>query len=458
MKEDAGKCFWDMYKKYNQNGMMYLNLFNIKMIFVGDLKTVKYLFNLPEVTARTSQAMLDMGLPIRKVKGPEMPGILMSEGEIWVQQRRFALRTLRDFGFGKQGMEEMIKEEVAQFKKLIEKNIGEPIDFMNKLNLPILNALWKVTVGEKFDYDDKKLVDIVKRLTKAFEVFGKPSMSILMAFPWSRKYFSSLLEWSLVEEVLQDVSDLMLENIEKHQETLDINEPRDYIDMALIEMEKTKDSKSSFHGQLGLDNLKVSILDLFMAGSETTSTTLTWATLYMIRYPKVQERVQAELDMVVGVNRTPSNSDKADLPYTEATIMEIQRHSNIVPLGVQHFTSKDVNVNGQIIPAGTMIQTMMAEIMKGDHWGDGKIFRPERFLDSDGKVKKDEHFIPFLTGKRQCLGETLAKTELFLFFTGLVHQYKFLPEDENKIPTEDSVFGITSIPKPFKVKLINRLN
>ena len=104
MKEDAGKCFWDMYKKYNQNGMMYLNLFNIKMIFVGDLKTVKYLFNLPEVTARTSQAMLDMGLPIRKVKGPEMPGILMSEGEMWVQQRRFALRTLRDFGFGKQGV------------------------------------------------------------------------------------------------------------------------------------------------------------------------------------------------------------------------------------------------------------------------------------------------------------------------------------------------------------------
>ena len=67
-------------------------------------------------------------------------------------------------------------------------------------------------------------------------------------------------------------------------ETLDINEPRDYIDMVLIEIEKTtKDSKSSFHGQLGLDNLKVSILDLFMAGSETTSTTLTWAALYMIR-------------------------------------------------------------------------------------------------------------------------------------------------------------------------------
>ena len=105
-----------------------------------------------------------------------------------------------------------------------------------------------------------------------------------------------------------------------------------------------------------------------------------------------------------------------------------------------------------------MIQTMMAQILKGDHWGDGEVFRPERFLDSDGKVKKDDHFIPFLTGKRQCLGEPLAKTELFLFFTGLVHQYKFLPEDKNKIPSEDNVFGVTNIPKPFKVKLINRLN
>jgi len=457
MKDDAGNGFWEMYKKYNKNGIMYLNLFNLKMIFVGDLKIVKYLFNLPEVTARTSQAMLDMGLPIRKVKGPEMPGILMSEGDMWVQQRRFALRTLRDFGFGKQGMEEMVKEEVAQFKKLIDKSIAEPFDFMNKLNLPILNALWKVTVGEKFDYDDERLIDIVKRLTKGFEVFGKPSMTILMAFPWSRKYFSSLLEWTLVEEILQDLADMMQENIEKHQETLDINEPRDYIDMVLIEIEKTKDSKSSFHGELGLDNLKVSMLDLFMAGSETTSTTLTWAALYMIRYPDVQERVQAELDSVVGVNRTPSNSDKANLPYTEATIMEIQRHANIVPLGVQHFTSKDVNVDGQIIPAGTMIQTMMAEIMKGDHWGDGKVFRPERFLDSDGKVKKDEHFIPFLTGKRQCLGETMAKTELFLFFTGLVQQYKFHPEDEKNVPTEDSVFGITSLPKHFKVKLVKRI-
>jgi len=232
----------------------------------------------------------------------------------------------------------MIKEEVAQFKQLIDKNISEPFNFMNKLNLPILNALWKVTVGERFEYDNPRLLDIVKRLNKAFEIFARPSQALLMSFPWVKKYFSFLFDFQEAEEILFDIADLMEENIVKHKETLDINEPRDYIDMVLIEIEKSKDPQSSFHGQLGLDNLKVSMFDLFLAGSETTSTTLTWAALYMVRYPEIQERVQKELDSVVGVNRTPSNSDKVNLPYTEATIMEIQRHANIVPLGVQHFT------------------------------------------------------------------------------------------------------------------------
>ena len=113
-------------------------------------------------------------------------------------------------------------------------------------------------------------------------------------------------------------------------------------------------------------------------------------------------------------------------------------------------------VNGHLIPANTLISPVMTEILKGDHWGDGKTFRPERFLDDQGKVRRDEHFIPFSIGKRQCLGETLAKTELFLFFTGLVQQFTFLPEKEGVLPTEESTFGITSLPKPFKVRLLER--
>ena len=87
--------------------------------------------------------------------------------------------------------------------------------------------------------------------------------------------------------------------------------------------------------------------------------------------------------------------------------------------------TKDVQVKDLVIPANTMINTVMAEVLKGDHWAEGKKFRPERFLDNKGDVVKDEHFIPFSVGKRQCLGETLAKTELFLFFTALVQQFRY---------------------------------
>ena len=121
------------------------------------------------------------------------------------------------------------------------------------------------------------------------------------------------------------------------------------------------------------------------------------------------------------------------------------------------FRCGDIEINGQMIPANTMIFPVMTEILKGDHWDDGETFRPERFLDNFGNVLKDEHFIPFSIGKRQCLGETLAKTTLFLFFTGLLQQYRFLPEVEGVYPSEIPEFGITQTPKPFNVRLVNRI-
>ena len=233
-------------------------------------------------------------------------------------------------------MEGLIQEEVNLFKIFINQRISEPFDFLNKLNLPILNALWKVTVGERFEYDNPRLLSIVERLTEAFEIFGNPSHALLISYPWLAKIIPSFFQMERTDKVFMDVVDLMHENIVKHKETLDPNDPRDFTDVMLIEIERTTEESSSLYGQFGIDNLKVTLFDLFLAGSETTSTSLTWAALYMVRYPEVQTRVQEELDQVVGVERLPSMKDKADLPYTEAVIMEIQRHANIVPMGVQH--------------------------------------------------------------------------------------------------------------------------
>ena len=129
--------------------------------------------------------------------------------------------------------------------------------------------------------------------------------------------------------------DMMGESVEKHLETLDVNAPRDFTDAMLIEIKKTTDPTSSFYGDFGLENLRNVLFDLFLAGSETTSTTLTWAALYMVRYPQVQTKVQQELDRVVGQNRHPSVKDKPNLPYTEAVLMEIQRYLDLVSLNIK---------------------------------------------------------------------------------------------------------------------------
>ena len=456
-KKDPAQRIWSLYKKHQKHGMLYFKSIGMNQLLIGDFETIKYIFNHSDGNGRINDQISRFTKITRKVqKCKDFPGLIMSEGETWKQQRRFSLRTLRDFGFGKQGLEELIMDEVKMFKHLLDTEVGKPIDIATKLNLPILNALWKVTVGERFDYDDPRLLDICQRLTETFKVFVGTKFA-LNSYPWMRRLFSKWLSTDFILQSLHDVIDLMKENILKHQQTLDVNSPRDYTDMVLKEIENTTDESSSFHGSVGLDNLKVALFDLFLAGSETTSTTLTWASLYMVRYPEVQARVQQELARVVGEDRSPAMEDRPRLPYTEAVIMEVQRHANIVPLGLRHRITRDMVVSGQLVPAGTMVMPLMAEILKGDYWGDGEVFRPERFLDEAGQLRKEERFIPFSTGKRACLGEALARAELFLFLSSLLQHFTLLPAVEGELPPEEWQFGITSLPKPFKLKLKHRL-
>ena len=339
VSKDLVNGTWDLYRKYSRDGMLYVQAFREPQVWVGDHQLLKTIFNHHDSSGRSSDTLKKTRFiqMTRKVSGDNIPGLVMSEGELWHQQRRFTLRTLKDFGFGRQGMERLIQEETQQFINFIKPDSDKPVDFTNKINLAIINALWKISVGERFEYDDPVLLNIVQRLSECFKIVSDPKAGLVRSFPWlnyivPEKIFKRKLLFSTFHRVV----DMMQEKILEHQETLDLNSPRDYTDMMLIEIEKTTDTSSSFYGQQGLDNLKVNLFDLFLAGSETTSTTLSWAILYMIRYPGVQEQVQQELDQVVGTDRLPSLADRPNLPYTEAVIMEIQRCGNIGPFGVQH--------------------------------------------------------------------------------------------------------------------------
>lgn len=95
-----------------------------------------------------------------------LTGILFQEGSEWHEQRRFALRNLRDFGFGKTSMEEMIMDEVKELIQGIKQDSGRPILTQNRFNIAVLNALWTITTGNRFKQDDPELKEVLAILTR----------------------------------------------------------------------------------------------------------------------------------------------------------------------------------------------------------------------------------------------------------------------------------------------------
>ncbi|OXA46234.1 vitamin D 25-hydroxylase-like [Folsomia candida] len=237
---------------------------------------------------------------------------------------------------------------------------------------------------------------------------------------------------------------------------------RDFIDVFLKEINSCDDPESAFFKDVGERQLVAVLKHLFDTGSETTSTTLSWLFLYMATFPGIQRKLQKEIDDVVGTSRFCSLSDRTSLPYVEAFLAETLRFSSILPGGLGHRTLYDVVYKGYAFPKNTPI---MANVY-GIHfdpkiWRDPENFRPERFLSSDSKsFKKHEALIPFWIGRRQCVGETLARDTLFLFTTNMFQRFqvKFDPSDAAANPGLAPKAGFLMSSLPYKIILTDRLS
>lgn len=142
------------------------------------------------------------------------------------------------------------------------------------------------------------------------------------------------------------------------------------------------------------------------------------------------------------------------LPKVEAFLSEVARFNTIAPIPVPRRTLTDLVYEGFNIPKNTfVIVSIWALLRDKEHWGDPDVFRPSRFLDSDGKYKKDEWLMNFGIGKRQCPGESLAKNVMFLFLVKLIQEFEFsVPADCPK-PNDRGVAGFTVSAKPFEASV-----
>ena len=140
------------------------------------------------------------------------------------------------------------------------------------------------------------------------------------------------------------------------------------------------------------------------------------------------------LFQVIGQGRLPELRDEQDLPFVKAVLHETHRMASVVYLGVSRFTTDNITLDsGDVIPEGSTILPNLYAIMRdGRFFENPDMFSPERFITANGSFAPDKHVIPFGSGKRLCLGQSLAEKEYFLFFTGLLQLFNVRPADGTK--------------------------
>ncbi|XP_061453640.1 cytochrome P450 2G1-like isoform X3 [Rhineura floridana] len=321
-------------------------------------------------------------------------GVAFANGERWRQLRRFSLTTLRNFGMGKRSIEERIQEEAQYLLEEFRKTNGLPFDPTFFLSRTVSNVISSVVFGSRFDYEDKTFLALLRMINASF---------FEMSTPWAQE----------------------------------------------------KENPSS---EFNIKNLVLTTLNLFFAGTETVSSTLRYGIVFLMKHPEVEEKVHQEIDQVIGHNRIPATEDRMNMPYTDAVIHEIQRLTDIVPLGVPHTVIRDTQFRGYLLPKGTNVFPLLGSVLRDPkYFSNPEKFNPGHFLDEKGRFKKNDAFVPFSSGKRICLGEAMARMELFLYFTTILQSFSLkslVPAKDIDISPKLSGFG--NIPPVYELCLVPR--
>ncbi|KAK3101810.1 hypothetical protein FSP39_006532 [Pinctada imbricata] len=438
--KDRTEDFARLRKQYGD--VFYIKLGLSEFIVINGTKALQ------ELIVKRADALSDR--PAFMASRAGSTGIAATSGDLWKEQRTFAIRTLRSFGVGKRCLETQVMDEVTILVNEIEKLKGSPFDISHLLSISISNIICSIVFGKRFEHDDEKFLLIMNLVHAQFSktnLLGSGFASWLKYLPGDP---TGIKESTERRDAIQR---FLIEQIREHRQTFNKENIRDYIDAFLLEQQSQTSSESYYSD----DQLLGTIRNFFNAGSDTTATTIRWAIYYLIRNPNIQAKMYEEIHTVIGDDVCPSMEHRKGLPYCEAVMAESQRLGNIVPLSVPHGVKYDVNWNGYVIPKGsTIILNLTSVCMDPVIFPKPKEFKPERFLTKDGRFEGKTQFFPFSLGRRICLGESLARMELFLFLVSIVQRFHILPEKEGVFPEVDVMIGITRSPSSFRFRAINR--
>ncbi|KAG8476671.1 hypothetical protein CXB51_030809 [Gossypium anomalum] len=328
------------------------------------------------------------------------------------------------------------RREVRRMVKEIHGKVGSSVNIYQQLSATALRVIMCTLLGDA----SPDLIEMRKRLDELIRTFAAVNVSDL--FPILASFDLQGIESKAKEQLswFYGVFESMIKNRRnigddgKEKEKIS----KDFMQQ-LLELHYREDDKNS----LSINEVKALLLDLIVAGTDTIPTTVEWAITELLRHPDKMTKLIEELDTVVGNQNTMEHFHIPQLVYLDAIIKETLRLHPVAPLLIPHVPSETTVIGGYIIPKGCKV-FINAWVMQRDPelWDDPLRFQPERFLETDISYRGNNFgFFPFGSGRRMCVGVSLAEKMVALLLGSLVHSFEWgLPEGTK--PSLEDKFGI----------------
>ncbi|KAJ0178907.1 hypothetical protein K1T71_005682 [Dendrolimus kikuchii] len=396
-------------------------------------------------------------------------GIFFTDGYFWHVQRRFSLRYLRDYGFGRRSdilesaveneIKEMIDMRIIGPKYPAERDVvkDELIYLPHFLSVPFINGILQVMTRMTLSREKYHKLWKLARGTLMFQRNSNDLGGALSLTPWLKDFLPNYSGYNNLVKGNQHLLDFFTEIITDVMATHDESHDRHFLDMYVTKMkeEQRLKDKSTF----SVHQLVLTCTDYMFPAASALDATLTMLIERILLQSEIQDKIHEEIDRVIGRDRMPNLDDRRNLPYTEACIREIMRFETLVPLGVPHRATTNTKLAGYDVPEDTMINPnlVMLHMDKGI-WGDPENFRPERFI-KDGQICPSlDKSLPFGAGRRLCAGETYARQTMFQVFSGFMQAFSVSTADGKPLtkPSKRIQGIITTIPE-FWIKVTPRI-